>query len=650
MSAVEYHQIFIWWYTDENHKENQTLRSCVLKTIYLICCICFTSVVHSSDTFSVALQAELEKIKDKPRQIIDEYELIVKSGESTKSLLNNKEIFHLLSQAYYSLLMPDQALEYAKKALELVKSEPDSWWYHVILVDLSLAYELTGQAITAQKHAERAVAWAKKNDQFVLLQNALLAQGVNELTLGKYDDALNSFTTAFKMSTQYSDTLPAGNIAYYIALAHEYSNNNHDAIMFFEQASEYYKQTNQVINFSDALYGLARAYKMTGNYQKALTLFIQSLDISLSLDDLQGQAYTYKELSGVYLSQNNLESAHLSLVKSLKMFAVANNMYMLADVHKQLAEIAKSQHAIPHAINLTKIALSYAQGESFKPHYISLLALQGDLLALSNEYKQAFEASRLAFIEQQKYSKQSNEENYDRMRAEFNFIKSEDENRLLALENDKVIDKLQAKQQQSYLLIMMVIMLITISVAAVILYLQSKNAQIKLSSLANTDPLTKLANRRTAFDTLSVQIKLAKREKFELAIALIDLDLFKHINDKYGHPAGDQILVSFAYLATVMFRTTDTIARIGGEEFLLIFPYTSVNEAQDLIIEFTDKLRFDDSVTSVINEALTCSVGITDAAMFDSEQEAISIADKAMYRAKKLGRDAIVIDNENPSA
>ena len=625
------------------------MRSCVLKSIFLIWCICFASVAHSSGSFSIVLQAELEKIKNSPRQIIETYELILKSDEPANTPLNNKEIFHLLSQAYYSQLMPDQALEYAEQAFELAKSEPDSWWYHVILVDLSLAYELTGQASIAQEHAERAVAWAKKNEHFVLLQNALLAQGVNELTLGKYDYALLSFTTAYKMSTQYSDTLPTGNIAYYIALAHEYSNNNYDAIEFFKQATEYYKQTNQVIDYSDALYGLARAYKMTGKSEKALPLFYQSLDISISLNDIQGQAYSYKELSGIYLSKNDLENAHISLVKSLKMFASANNIYMLADVHKQLAEIAMDQQAIPHAINLTKIALSYAQGESFKPHFISLLALQADLLALTNEYKQAFEASRLALIEQQRYSKQSNEENYDLMRAEFNFVKSEDENKLLSLENENVIDKLQTKQQQSYLLIMMVLMLVTISIAAVILYLQSKNAQIKLSSLANTDPLTKLANRRTAFNTLSEQLKLAKREEFELAIALIDLDLFKQINDKYGHPAGDKILVSFAYLATVMFRTTDTIARIGGEEFLLIFPYTSVDKAQDLIIEFTDKLRFDESVTSVINEALTCSIGITNASMFSSEQEAISVADKAMYRAKKLGRDAIVIDNENPS-
>ena len=122
---------------------------------------------------------------------------------------------------------------------------------------------------------------------------------------------------------------------------------------------------------------------------------------------------------------------------------------------------------------------------------------------------------------------------------------------------------------------------------------------------------------------MSTQLKLARRENYELAIALVDLDFFKKINDKYGHPAGDQILLGFANLASQMFRESDTIARIGGEEFLFIFPYTRVDQAQDLIIEFTEKLRFSEAVTTAINEALTCSVGITNPLLYKNGQEAI---------------------------
>lgn len=618
----------------------------MLKIIYFASCILFASVTHASDTFSVALQAEIEKVKDNPRQIIEKYELVLTNKSS--SPLSDKEIFYLLTQAYYAQLLPEQTLEYAVKTFELVKANPDTWWHNVINVDLSLAFELNGQASTAQKYAKLALNWAQENERYVLLQKAYLAQGLNELTLGKYDFALNSFSNAYQMSSQYPDALPTGHIAYYIALAHENSNNNGDAIVFFEQSTKYYKQTKQIVDYSDALYSLARVYKKIGNYEQALVLFNESMDISVSLGDIQGQAYTYKELSGIYLNQTEITKAHLSLIKSLKMFTKANNIYMLAEVHSKLAEIANEQQAISQALYLTKIAISFAQGESLKPQYISLLALQAELLAKSKQYKQAFESSHLAFSEHQKHSSKSSEENYERSRAELNLLRSENENKYLALENDKVVTELHAEQQQTYLLILAVVLLITISIAAVILYLQSKLAQQKLSALANTDPLTKLANRRTAFNTLSIQLKLAQREEYELAIALVDLDFFKKINDKYGHPTGDKILLCFATLASEMFRKSDTIARLGGEEFLFIFPYTNVIKAQNLIIEFTEKLRFSEPVTMLINEPLTCSVGITNPLFYENEEEAISAADKAMYRAKNIGRDAIFIDTNLP--
>lgn len=618
----------------------------VLKTVFVICYILLANVAYSSEPFSDALRSELDITRDNPRQIIEKYERFIANPDTEKSPLSEKETFYLLSKAYYSQVMPEQTLKYAVKAFETVKSGPDSWWHNKLLVGLSLAFELNGQASTAQKYVSRALTWAQKNEHYALLQDAYLAQGLNELTLGKYDFALNSFTTAYHMSTEYPETLPTGHTAYFIALVHEYSNNNGDAIEFFEEATQYYKETNQVVDYSDALYGLARAHKITGNDDEALKIFSQSMDISVSLGDIQGQAYTYKELSGIYLRKDDINKAHLSLIKALKMFTIANNIYMLAEVHHKLAVLAMNKQTTPHAIHLTQIAISFSKGESLQKQYIELLSLQGNLLAKTNQYKLAFESNKLALEEQTKYSNKSSEENFERSRAELNLLRTENENKFLALENDKVLTELQAKQQQSYLLILTVVLLITISIGAVILYLQSKRAQINLSSLASTDPLTKLANRRTAFTTLAAQLKLAKREEYELAIALVDLDLFKQINDKYGHPAGDKILVAFANLASQMFRASDTIARIGGEEFLFIFPYTSVNKAQDLIIEFTEQLRFHEDVTLTINEALTCSVGITNALLYESEQEAISIADKAMYRAKNIGRDAIVIDTE----
>lgn len=599
----------------------------------------------ANGVFSKELTKEISVLYASPKEIIDKYEGILnQEAYDASHSLEKFEIYYLLNQAYYSVILPEKALEYAIKANNEIDKTKHEWFYYINLVELSLAYELKGDASKAQAYALQAIEWSTSKNDFPLLQKALLAQGLNQLTLGEYNTALGHFTRAYEIGQQYENTKAPGHVAYYIALSHEYARENKRAALYFEQAAQYYKANNQLINYSDALYGLARAYKFIGEIDKAIELFAESMNLSIELDDQQGQAYTYKEISGLYLQKNDLQQAHFSLVKALQLFETSNNVYMLSEVNKQLSELAKNNRSIHHAIKLSEIAISYASNDSLKPHLISLLFLQSDLYADLGEFERAFKLHKKAHDEESAYEEKQKLAEYDRLSAELELDKEKNENRILEKQNTKVSNQLAMSKQVMLALIILLSLFVFASLLATIMYVKSAKTQSKLTELANSDPLTKLSNRRFAFETLSQQIKLSKRENFELSIALVDLDHFKKINDKYGHPTGDKILIAFSELAKNMFRSTDIIARIGGEEFLFIFPYTNEIKAQDLIINFCDKLKYNEGVTSVIDEALTCSVGITNAQDSENELDAISVADKAMYRAKSVGRDAIVID------
>ncbi len=166
-----------------------------------------------------------------------------------------------------------------------------------------------------------------------------------------------------------------------------------------------------------------------------------------------------------------------------------------------------------------------------------------------------------------------------------------------------------------------------------------QQALSRISELATRDELTGLPNRRAILDQLATETARQARKKLPLAIALIDLDHFKRINDAHGHAGGDQVLRGFAHRVESELRGGDVMARWGGEEFLLMLPDTSIEAAQQCLQRLRDRLRaspFDEVAPGL---QLTFSAGVTGCLGQGDIDSAIERADQAMYRAKEAGRD-----------
>ena len=170
---------------------------------------------------------------------------------------------------------------------------------------------------------------------------------------------------------------------------------------------------------------------------------------------------------------------------------------------------------------------------------------------------------------------------------------------------------------------------------------ERKRAEETIRRLAHHDALTGLPNRALFNDRLSVALAHARRNQHELTVMLLDLDHFKGVNDTLGHTMGDQLLQAVGQRLTTLLRKSDTASRMGGDEFLLLLPRASAQEAWRVGERILEALRRPVAVDGR-ELRITASIGI---AVFPDDGEdtdtLVTSADAAMYRAKEQGRDNV---------
>jgi diguanylate cyclase (GGDEF)-like protein len=167
-----------------------------------------------------------------------------------------------------------------------------------------------------------------------------------------------------------------------------------------------------------------------------------------------------------------------------------------------------------------------------------------------------------------------------------------------------------------------------------------------LQRLAGQDSLTGLPNRRLTAEKATAALAAAAAHR-PVSMALIDLDHFKSINDRYGHAVGDHVLREFAQLARKLLRSTDTLGRWGGEEFLLILPDTTIDAAVATVHRMRAATAEMPQVEAARGLVVSFSAGIASrSGIAQSLDEVIACADAALYEAKRGGRNLVRLDPE----
>lgn len=166
----------------------------------------------------------------------------------------------------------------------------------------------------------------------------------------------------------------------------------------------------------------------------------------------------------------------------------------------------------------------------------------------------------------------------------------------------------------------------------------------QLEQLAKTDELTGLNNRREILRILAREMERSNRYQQPLTIQILDLDHFKHINDECGHITGDIVLAGFARLMLANARSIDFIGRLGGEEFLILMPTTTLAEGQVLAERLRENVAANAFSAETWQIKVTCSIGLAELRPDEALSSLLDRADQAMYMAKAEGRNLVRVD------
>ena len=168
-------------------------------------------------------------------------------------------------------------------------------------------------------------------------------------------------------------------------------------------------------------------------------------------------------------------------------------------------------------------------------------------------------------------------------------------------------------------------------------------AEKQLTHLATTDPLTGLHNRRSMTDLATYEIVQRKRHGEALSVVLADVDHFKQINDRHGHEVGDAVLAAISLALREAVREQDSIGRWGGEEFLILMPQASAEQARQVAERLREQVR--QMVFTPGGEPIQISMtlGVSSHLRDEPLDQLIRRADEALYRGKAQGRDQVVL-------
>jgi diguanylate cyclase (GGDEF)-like protein len=170
-----------------------------------------------------------------------------------------------------------------------------------------------------------------------------------------------------------------------------------------------------------------------------------------------------------------------------------------------------------------------------------------------------------------------------------------------------------------------------------------RDLNVALLETSNRDPLTGLLNRRALMEMIKQEVQRASRGGESFVVAMLDVDHFKAVNDRYGHETGDRALVELAGVLGKNLREYDLCGRWGGEEFLVLLPNTQSEAAQRVMDRLVGAVR---SLTIAAGDGvlrLTVSIGMAYHQLGETFSETLSRADQALYLAKQDGRDRVAL-------
>jgi len=391
-----------------------------------------------------------------------------------------------------------------------------------------------------------------------------------------------------------------------------------------------------------------RILLLMGKYEEAIDEFNESGRISAQFDDTQGVAFVDVRVCEARIALGQLNRARPACNSALKTFTATKYWDQAKDTKALLARIDLAQGNPDRALAMLNEVLDHQGADLLPTRVAELYEWRARTNAALRNYRDAYldlteYMSRYTAINDAERSRKA-----AALRARFETDREIERNASLKRELAESQERTQRQAQQ--LRWNAIAVLSAVLVIAMLVYFLITNYRYRqqLVRLASQDGLTGLPNRRRTAELAKAALAAAGEAGTPLAIAIIDMDHFKIINDRCGHATGDHVLKGFAHASRSALRPNDVLGRWGGEEFLLIMPEANLEVAL-ATLERLRTLTFGIHLpSSGAGLRVSVSAGVT---IYDrvvrSLDELIARADSALYVAKNEGRDLVRVADEN---
>ena len=531
-----------------------------------------------------------------------------------------------------------QVVAYADEYLRIYKEPSPS----LLQVDLQLCK--TWQLHMLGKNNEIFPELNKVVQDAYLLENPRLIADARSIRgsissyLGNFSEALEDLITAQDLyETLNLPDLANLNLS---ELANSYRRfgDAETALRYLRKLEQNYLDKQQVHDANETKTLIGFSLQSLGRYEEALETFRQSRQYWLKENNPGAVADISIDIADTLISLNRLVEAHSALREAEK-YVTPENDASYSHMNLNLAKLH-------HKLNDNEQALKYVNKAQDAFNYSSNARGLSLSLDLKRQIYQALEKWPEAYIALTEFvenhlalDKQIISERNAEMQARFNTDKIKTENEQL-IQRDKIKEQqllIMQRNESLQILILVAIILLIVSVYA---YKQVMRKQV-FKQLALTDELTNLSNRRDTYAHGEEYLKSAQKDNQPFSIISFDADHFKLVNDSLGHEIGDKVLIQLASISKSMMRETDTVGRVGGEEFLILLPGIEKNKAIEIAQRLIDTIAQYDWSKISVNLHQTVSAGVVSYTDEKALSPLLLKVDKALYSAKAAGRNCV---------
>jgi diguanylate cyclase (GGDEF)-like protein len=554
-------------------------------------------------------------------------------------------LYDVEAQAYSILELEADARESVTKGLRYATGAQDPVRLDLLATLAENVYDQT-DIDAADALIETAHKLQRKGslaDTCLLIERGLLQSREN-----REDLAIASLTQAYhdSSSSGFADAriLAATNLSTVLRGMGDYA----QALTLNQEAIDWDNKQKASLSLSVDRFLRGRILLLMGKYEEAIEEFNESGRISAQFDDKQGVAYVDVRVCEALVALGQLDRARPACNSALKTFTATKYWDQAKDTKALLARIDLAQGNPEKALASLNEVLDH-QGTDLLPTRVA------ELYEWRARTNAALRNYRDAYLDLSEYlSRYTTINNADRsrnaaaLRARFETDREIERNATLKRELTESQERTQRQAQQLRWNAIIVITGVLVIAIMVYFLITTYRYRQQLVRLASTDGLTGLPNRRCTVELANVALTAAGEAGTPLAIAIIDMDHFKVINDRCGHATGDYVLKGFAHVGRNALRPNDVLGRWGGEEFLLIMPDATLEVAL-ATLERLRTLTFGIHLpSSAAGMRVSLSAGV---AVYDrivrSLDELIARADSALYMAKNEGRDLVRVADEN---